>query len=111
MAGGMHGGRGGGRPLWQRAAAAAAGAAGEGDQPAARSPAPAADGARPCWVLDREGSLLAWRRGDDGWQALVVAWWPAAAVRPRIEGASGQQGEGGADEQRERHGLDGGGRP
>jgi hypothetical protein len=86
MAGGMHGRRGAGIPLWQRAAAA-------GAEPP--------DGAKPCWVEGREGSLLAWRRTPQGWQALVVAWWPAAQVRPRIGAGSPDQREGGPDDEGE----------
>lgn len=74
MAGGSHSARGPGAPLGSRAGPAA-------------SVAPAGLGATPCWIdVDGAvaGDVLAWRRdGAGGWQALVGAWLPAAAVRPR----------------------------
>ena len=56
---------------------------------------PVADAApepRPCWVAVTgaegprpwPGTVHAWRRAaDGGWEGLVVAWLPSAAVRPR----------------------------
>lgn len=83
MAGGMSSRKGSGRPLWQRVAGAV--------QPV--------DGT-PCWAQppggEVPGTVLAWRRDpEEGWVALVAAWLPAGAVRPRE--SAGHEGEGGGD--------------
>lgn len=58
-----------------------------GGAPAASTPDDAAG--RPCWVgvagATVPGVVHAWRRDSSSgqWEALVVAWVPAPAVRPR----------------------------
>ncbi len=52
---------------------------------------------RPCWVVLGEGEIsgmvLTWRRDQAGdWQALVVAWPPAHAIRARSDTAPSRPG-------------------
>ncbi len=62
-----------------------------GTAPAADTPQPDADGSedegRPCWLHVGDeataGTVHAWRKDGTGWEALVVAWVPEHAVRPR----------------------------
>ena len=58
-----------------------------GGQQPEPDPPPDPDG-RPCWLdLDGRripGTVHGWYRHDDGsWSALVLAWLPGTAVRPR----------------------------
>jgi hypothetical protein len=46
-----------------------------------------------CWVFGSEefpASVLAWRRHDDTWVALITAWVPAERVRRRSAQSQGQ---------------------
>lgn len=63
-----------------------------GVSPPADTPQTDADGTedesgRPCWLHAGDeataGTVHAWRRNGAGWEALVVAWVPEHAVRPR----------------------------